>query len=390
MAPYSRADELRRIEDELRRVDSSSVVVPSDFRERLRMRLQVQADQNYLRAQKSAGAEALVGVAEELHLRWQADSPSGYIAVLGLASSLLLDFSKRSDLATMQATRFGSNILVLLPTVPLPAASMGAGILANEHIWRPELPVSSLLDLQPREEGLKGMLVVVSRLETFMQSFSPEAELAKLSAEERFQIKSGDIPSAVDGKRLSYAEQGRYRDLLKQIQDHRSFDKPPPDRPKDDPWTGHQGKLEKALASFVQKRYTLKPADLDEVQLALDIYAKDPALKERLVLAAYKGTNPFVGRTPTFKPIAEDEAKAAATTSEPAAKQGAEITSAKKATTQPVTDLQPTASDSVPMATASRVSVGNSVHWLAFAGAAALIVAVLWRAQARGNPGRGK
>ena len=58
VAPYSRADELRRIEDELRRVDSSSVVVPSDFRERLRMRLQVQADQNYLRAQKSAGAEA--------------------------------------------------------------------------------------------------------------------------------------------------------------------------------------------------------------------------------------------------------------------------------------------------------------------------------------------
>jgi len=135
--PYYRPDELRRIEEELLRFDKIPGVRAPDSRERLRMRLQVESDQNYVRAQKTAGAEALIAVAEELHHRWQADSPSGYIAVLGLASSLLLDFSTRSDLTTTQATRFGSNLLALLPTVPLSAASMGAGILANEHIWRP-------------------------------------------------------------------------------------------------------------------------------------------------------------------------------------------------------------------------------------------------------------
>lgn len=387
--PYSRVEDLAEVNRQILAHANSFGVTPASLEER-RVNLTLAADIRYVHAlgreaHKSGNADALAAAAQVLSLKWQTDEAAGRARVVSSASAKLLDFSVTNEAVRTLATDLSSRALVLLPEVPLSVAGLCASMLSIEHTWVQDLPTPSLLDLQPRANGLNGMLALAERVDGFMRNFSPEAALAKLPRDERLKVKSGEIPVQVDGHRLSYEEQSRYRDLLNQLQDFRYFAKTPPDG-RGEAFTGHQGKLEKAVVVLIRKRYTLEPGDLDEVQLALDKYARDPALKERLVLAAYKGTNPFTGRTPTVRSAAEGKAKASASAGKAASQQGTAVQSVEKTPVPAVAGQPPAAADSGPLATTSGVSIGNSMLWLAFTGASALIVFVLWRAQARAHP----
>jgi hypothetical protein len=156
-------------------------------------------------------------------------------------------------------------------------------------------------------------------------------------------------------------------------------------------WFGPQNNdrregLLKDITNHINRAFTMTPADLAIVQASLEKHIPNPAFRERLVLAAYKGTNPFAvpvqGEEGTAK-IGPRRAKADSKQVIVAKAVGTEGTQS--------VSIQPAAAvDSVPLATASGHSAGRSLLWLTFAGAITLIILLLWRARARGASGEPK
>lgn len=328
----------------------------------------------------------MISVADELHLKWETRAPSNYVAVLGRAISLLLDMSIKEPSATAKAAQYGGEILSRLPAAPLDPANLGAGYLLKNHALSPEQPAVVALDLLPRAEALNGVLAVMARVNDFMQSFSPEVELAKLPEEARRVVQAHATPEPQHGEFLPPADFALYLEFVEKLERHRRFSKASSD-PLDHGRAIFQVKREQALAEYIQRRYTLRPADLKELELLLDRHIKDPVLKERLVLAAFKGINPLAGRSPLAATTTQGQDQPGATRTISAVQQGAEDQHPLKSSRASGANQVQMAADSGPLAAASIGSIANLVLWLTIAGASALILLVLWRAQARGASG---
>lgn len=326
---------------------------------------------------------AVMTFARELETKWTGNTPSGYVQALSsLAVGLLRGPPAYQDLEMSERLVRGS--FDLLPEVPTKVA-LGALLRFNMD-WE----VSSErrlvpMDWIPRDAALDSYVRVLGDVNAFLKNVNSNAYAGLTDSEVR-SLGFDVWPETFAGRTNTLEARREFAQRREMLKAREYYDSKVGKNLDNDPWGGHEEKLQRAFTNHLQRHYSMAPADLDEVQLALDKFVKDPALKERLVLAAYKGTNPFTGRTPIAKQAAEGKAKAGASTDKATVQQSKAAQSVKKTTAQSVTDQPPAAADSGPLATASGVSMGNSLLWLAFVGAGALIAAVLWRAQARAHP----
>ncbi|PAW81866.1 MAG: hypothetical protein B9S33_15965 [Pedosphaera sp. Tous-C6FEB] len=327
---------------------------------------------------------AAMAFARELETKWTGSTPSGYVQALsGLAVGLLRGPPAFQDLEMSERLVRGS--FERLPEVPTQVA-VGA-LLRFSKDW--EVASGHRLvpmDWIPREAALDAYVRVLTDVNAVLKSINSNA-YDGLTEREAQALGSGVLPETFAGltNRLDVIREFvKRREMLKERE---FYDTKSGKELDSDPWGGHEEKLHRAFTNHIHRHYTLSPADLDEVQVALEKYVKDPALKERLILAAYKGTNPFLGRTVNAKTVAVGGAQTSSSTGGIAAKHGAAAKPSTPTASQTVSGRRTEGADTLPLATTSGVSPGQGALWLGFAGAAALIVLVLWRAQTRGASG---
>lgn len=388
--PYNRTNDLRRIEESLARFDNQPGVIRGG-REAARyhewLRMHTNSDHHYLIAQRDV--ESLLNVTEELHLKWQTLAPSSYYAVLGRALYELQKRFPKEPSSEPKVAQIGAEILTRLPALPLREANWAVHGLLRVPGQLPEPLLRSALDLLPRAEALNGVLAVQARVDDFVRSFLPAVELEKLPASVR-RVAEADPAQYFD---LASSLHPDNFDLLQDFMANRDLHRTLTQRTAGSPESGeseYQRTMVTALAGYIQRNYSQSPADLKELHRALDLHIKDPVFKERLVMAAFKGTNPLATLLPVAKDAATTPSNATVPARKPAAHMATASPTAKQSRTPFVTEPQAAACDPVPLATASFLDFRRSVLWLTSGGAAALILFVLWRAQARGNPGRDK
>jgi hypothetical protein len=380
--PYSRASDLAAVEMEIRRWQNS---LPSAEMEAVRTRLQSEADMRYLfythvGARSSHDFNDLIEASTQLHAKWMNDSHVGYVSVMPSASAYLLDCFPENLNAKNLAVICASNSLARLSSVPLLTAGIGLTVLTKPANRFPREFNSALVDLLPRADALAGILGVLNRVEMFMrqQGGSPTPGETTL-------VGNG---SAVDRgievtRTLGTVEEfAASREAREKRETQAYFASIGEARPAD-PHSGHQKKLESNLLLFLKRRYDLTATNVAEVRAAFDRHVTVPALRERLLLAAYGSTNYSAAATSIIDPVNEGHLNAVTTTVGPAIQTDPATKSSKQAATHTVSERRSADPDLTPLAAASGVGVGHAALWLAFAGAAALIVLVLWRAQAR-------
>ena len=383
--PYSREADLQEVEMKIRKSVERSSSGSAKEKETFRVYQLVWADRRCLQdlSDKKDWA-GLVKAATEMDARWRNDSPEVYVGVLSVASRSLYYRDQIGQESAALVQRFATNVLERLPVVPLAAAGEALGFLAyNLGHGQGELP--TVMDTVPRQMGLNAFLGVVSRVDALVSIPRTNAFIG-MTERERDSLAGGNYPLTMGGVTTLNLKE-RYRELLQFLQDHRTFDVSPADHTNDH-WSGHQGKLEKSLTGFLQKRYGHGSADLDEVQLALEKHLTNSVLRERVVLAAYKGTNPFTGRVLGPKPLksvkptpASDDSAEAKSNQVPATSAGSPEVGKKK---PKGVQVRPSDSLTVVAVTAPQAADLNAktraFGWFAL-GCAALIGLILWRAR---------
>lgn len=387
---YSREDRLRRLEDERARIESNSALTANEKCQTIE-EIMAQADGNHLAHLKWADGgrldELVYPFAVEMETKWQNATKVGYVQALSTVAVGLLDRFSVSAQEMEMARRLVEGSVERLADVPTRVA-VGALYRFSVSQGRNETPIIPM-DWIPREQALAEYLRVLTDVREFLKTPEDSVFVGLTEAEKRYFL-SGHTPTSTGGVLNTPADDETYRKRREFLADRKFYDDKPGSDPKYELRYGNELRLQGALTNHLQRHFTMAPADLDIIQLALDKYVKDPGLKERIVLAAYKGTNPFIGRTPAAKSAAVAVVQPDAPTPKTESSKGALAKGVTKTFSPTMAPEPPTGVGSGPLATTPAVSGRNSGLWAAFAGAGALILFVLWRAQARGNPGRGK
>lgn len=263
---------------------------------------EVYADQSYLSSfQKSQDGPGLITAIGELEAKWRKEALDGYVLVMASATIKVQDgiFQRRylqNEPNLEQVIQFyGSNVLVRLPFVSLETAGRAMRQLSKDVGGSWGEAYRTALDHIGRETALIPFLEVLNRVETLM-AIPATSESIGFTRAERDDFESGWTPDTIGGVPLPASDRidriGRLREFLNC---RTRFGPGEPHHDKDG-WSGWQKVLETGFTAFLQRHSTGSEADLDEVQQAFDKCLTAPGLRERIILAAYKGKNPFAGR----------------------------------------------------------------------------------------------
>lgn len=263
----------------------------------------VRDDQNHLSSfQTSKDGPGLLSAIEELETKWRTGPLDGYVQVMAAATIAVQKWSGypaywRSEPNLEQVIQYhASNVLRRLPLVSLETAGRAMRQLAADVGGNCGENQRTALDRIGRDAALIPFLELLNRIETLMAIPANSGSIGFTRAE-RDDFESGFDPESIGGVPVPASERsdrfGRLREFLHCREIFGSGGDP---QKVTDGWTGWQGVLETRFTTFVQRHYTESEADLDEVQQAFDKCLTAPGLKERIILAAYRGTNPFVGR----------------------------------------------------------------------------------------------
>jgi hypothetical protein len=269
--------------------------------ERSRIEQLTQADySDFLRFEKVRDGKGLLSAATSLNSRWSSENPDGYVRVIASAAVMLLRHSQSGYLLAGDAevgpvvASFGSNVLNRLSNVSLAAAGRAMFQLCLD-VGDERDGGKVVADVVAREAVLNPYLSLLNRIESRMAVSATNA-WDVFTKEEQRNLKSGVPPSTLGGVAVSEREiEDRLFNIRELIRDHEMFGPPGTNNVRAG-FSDWQRRLEGAFAAFLHRRYSDSDDDLDEVQQALDKHLVVPGLKERIILAAYNGTNPFAGR----------------------------------------------------------------------------------------------
>lgn len=274
---------------------------------------------------------------------------------------------------------FATVTLKQMEIASLKAQDEGILVLVGKYL--PQLGRVAPLDAVDRKAALGSYLNLIQGVELHLEKPRPTVDQAHV-------WKPGRVMLMDPAFGRDEEEKARYESALKTHHKHqdeyRIYSEDDAIRYHfDNPADARKPKLEKEMAAFVNKRFTSSVEDLSELQQLFEKHIRSPELRQRLILATFNGTNPFLGL-----PGQAQVSKRSSWLDRLLALKAREQAVAGPATKNSATDQHPSASG--PLASTTAVSGRTTGLWAAFAGAGALILFVLWRAQARGNPGRGK
>ena len=270
--------------------------------ERGRMQQAVWNDQSYLRSfETSKNGAGLIAAIGELETKWRKDSPDGYVQVMASATIQVqfgicrLRYLQNEPNLEQVIQYYGSNVLTRLPFASLETAGRAMKQLSMDVGGSCGEDQRTALDQIGRETALAPYLELLNRVETLMAIPAP-SEWIGFTTAEREDIESGGTPASIGGVPVPANEQIDRADRIREFLHCRETFGPGEPQKVKDGWSGWQGVLETGFTAFLQRRYTGSETDLDEVQQAFDKCLTAPGLKERVILAAYKGKNPFADR----------------------------------------------------------------------------------------------
>ena len=236
-----------------------------------------------------------------MEAKWRGDALDGYVQVMASATIHVqfaicrLRYLQDEPNLEQVIQFYGSNVLTRLPFVSLETAGRAMKQLSMDVGGRCGENQRTALDHIGRETALIPFLEVLNRVETLM-GIPATSESIGFTMAEHEDFDSGFNPESIGGVPVPASERadrmGRLREFL---HCRTSFGPGEPHQDKDG-WTGWQRVLETGFTAFLQRHYSGSETDLDEVQQAFERCLIAPGLKERLILAAYKGKNPFAGR----------------------------------------------------------------------------------------------
>jgi len=238
--------------------------------------------------------EALTGLAVSLHDRWT-ESPNRYSERMLLNLSMhLLRHSSSNHSALRLATAYTDEMFQMIPRLGLVEAD---DII--QFLNRPLLPGapsgSTLGEIANREIVLNGILSHIAAVSQFITANDPQATMQRLPVRPRVpdgvshmnNVPTGPITDPAlkaqyEANIRAWEESSRTQNLRSKFTDAGG-----------DRWP----ELQEDIAKFIHSRFsTMLPEDVDILERAFDKHIKNPELKEKLILRAFKGVNPFLNR----------------------------------------------------------------------------------------------
>lgn len=305
-------------------------------------------------------------------------SPSTAAKVFARAAKLLAQ-SNESDFRALAAD-FAATVLRQMGTASLTAQDESMLVLVGKYL--PQLGRAAPLDWVDRQAALSSYLNLIQSVELHLERPRP-------SVEQSHTWKPGRTILIDPAVARDDEEKARFEFAIKAYHKHqdeyRVFSEDDSIRYYfGNTSTGRRPKLEKEMSAFINKRYSMSTEDLIELQQLFEKHIRSPELRQRLILATFNGTNPFLGLAGPVQ-AAKRSSWLDQFRTQKEREQSAAVAATKQSTTTSGTEHRSEASN--PLASTSGGGAGRILLWLTFAGATALIVLLFWRAQLRRTSG---
>ena len=226
---------------------------------------------------------------QSLLKQWNGQPSDPYVQMFARATKLFAQSADESLRA--KSISYGEQLASHLHLASPIAADEALLVLAGKYL--PQLGKVAPFDLMKRDMGLTTYMDLIQRLEEKMSEppleidqnhmFKPPAGGFIFLSEQRTPEQEAKMQQAI-------AEHHRHQDAYQVFDDDRRIASHF-NRPLD----GRKPKLEKEMAGFIQKRYSMSTDDLIELQQLFEKHIRSPELRQRLILATFNGTNPFLG-----------------------------------------------------------------------------------------------